>query len=95
MIPESNLNNDGLFEAIEKEIEEESPYCEHCGACGEDGCCPPTRCEAVKCKYGPGYIEDYKRMQTQWEVMFKGLTKLKEAGNETATEVLNELDKSW
>lgn len=23
---------------------EETPYCEECGACGESGCCHPTKC---------------------------------------------------
>lgn len=22
----------------------QSPYCKDCGSCGEDGCCPPTKC---------------------------------------------------
>lgn len=24
---------------------EKSPYCEECGACGESGCCHPTKCK--------------------------------------------------
>ena len=24
---------------------EKTPYCEACGACGESGCCHPTRCK--------------------------------------------------
>ena len=40
--------------------DDESPYCEKCGSCGEDGCCPPINCEAVKCKYGEINLKDYK-----------------------------------
>lgn len=33
-------------------------YCPTCGACGESGCCPPTRC-----KYGVDYINELRRQQ--------------------------------
>lgn len=29
---------------MEDEANEISPYCIVCGSCGEDGCCPPTKC---------------------------------------------------
>jgi hypothetical protein len=35
-----------MNEAINEEGDE-SPYCEKCGSCGEEGCCPLD-----KCKYG-------------------------------------------
>lgn len=38
------------------EEEFESPYCDTCGSCGEEGCCPPT-----KCKYGVLYINGLRK----------------------------------
>lgn len=31
-------------------------YCKHCGACGEEGCCPPTVCVQ---KQGGKYCDYY------------------------------------
>ena len=40
-----------------------SPYCEICGACGEDGCCSHLQCFSAliknpKCEYGRTYLKD-------------------------------------
>ena len=35
---------------------EDSPYCPTCGSCGEEGCCPPTRC-----KFGLSYIDNLRK----------------------------------
>ena len=33
-----------------------SPYCQDCGACGEEGCCPPSTCtHGPHCLYGEYY----------------------------------------
>jgi hypothetical protein len=80
-----------------------SPYCEKCGSCGEDGCCPPAMCEEVKCKYGLGYIDDYERMRKQWGIMFKALESISN-NDEICDEVglmlrakyaLDEINESW
>lgn len=39
----------------ELQNDEYSPYCILCGACGEEGCCPPTRCTMK----GGDYCDDY------------------------------------
>jgi hypothetical protein len=88
--------------------DDESPYCEKCGSCGEDGCCPPINCEAVKCKYGEINLKDYKCFQDQWEVMFNALKNIVSnpdqkspdsdfyfSDKEYAQNALNEVDKLW
>ena len=80
-----------------------SPYCEKCGSCGEDGCCTPAKCEAVKCKYGERCVEDYERMRKQWGIMFKALESISN-NDEICDEVglmlrakyaLDEINESW
>jgi DNA repair exonuclease SbcCD ATPase subunit len=46
---------DQLKEALEQATRERefNPYCDNCGACGVDGCCP-----APKCKYFKEYTGD-------------------------------------
>lgn len=34
-----------------------SPYCIMCGACGEDGCCPPTICKQANGEYCEYYLK--------------------------------------
>jgi hypothetical protein len=42
-------------------IETYNPYCEVCGGCGEDGCCPAVNCTMEDgCKYGGLYLNDLK-----------------------------------
>mgnify|MGYP000931512640 CR=1 FL=1 len=53
------------------EIEEESPYCAECGACGIDGCCPPHRC-----KYLDQYQGDYAEMAEDVNAMYDMLLQL-------------------
>lgn len=40
-------------------INNDHPYCKSCGACGEEGCCPPTQCtmDGDFCK---SYLRDLK-----------------------------------
>ena len=36
-------------------------YCNICGSCGEDGCCPATMCQQhADGMYCPGYLDDLK-----------------------------------
>ena len=45
-----------------------SPYCPSCGACGEEGCCPPTRCKHdEKCMY-PYYRNDWRVKLARWMI---------------------------
>lgn len=51
--PEENIH------LLYEELFPHSVYCESCGACGVEGCCPPTKCETIKCMYGDRYKKDY------------------------------------
>jgi hypothetical protein len=95
------MSDEVFTDMLEDDIE--SPYCEKCGSCGEDGCCPPAKCEAVKCKYGESCIEDYERMRKQWGIMFKALESISN-NDEICDEVglmlrakyaLDEINESW
>lgn len=95
--------DNGLFkepEQIQNQIDSESPYCETCDSCGETGCCPPVKCQAVKCKYGEINLKDYKCFQNQWEIMFNALKQVSESSEERYTaeialNALNAVDKEW
>jgi hypothetical protein len=50
-----NTTEQALQNDRQDEIEAYSPYCILCGACGEEGCCPPTRCTMK----GGDYCDDY------------------------------------
>jgi hypothetical protein len=89
-------------DALQSQIDsEESPYCAKCDSCGETGCCPPIRCEAVVCKYGEINLKDYNCFQDQWAVMFNALKEIADmdyglAGwPDIAKNALNEVDKLW
>lgn len=84
-----------LFDIIVESAE--SPYCEECGSCGETGCCPPTKCKEVKCKYGEVNLKDYETLQKQWDVMFSCLSILSmyPFDIEEAKTALKEVDKLW
>ena len=87
------MSEDVFIDMLE---DEESPYCETCGSCGETGCCPPINCQAVKCKYGETNLKDYKCFQNQWEIMFNALKELWEFNNnEIAKNALNAVDEEW
>jgi hypothetical protein len=100
------MSDEVFTDMLEDDIE--SPYCEKCGSCGEDGCCPPIMCEAVKCKYGEINLKDYQCFQDQWEVMFNALKNIVSnpdqkspdsdfyfSDKEYAQNALNEVDKLW
>jgi hypothetical protein len=87
-------------EQIQNQIDSESLYCETCDSCGETSCCPPVKCQAVKCKYGEINLKDYKCFQDQWEVMYNALKIIvEECGGgkigDYAKETLNAVDKLW
>lgn len=87
-------------DALQCQIDSESPYCAKCGSCGETGCCPPINCEEVVCKYGKINLKDYRCFQDQWEVMYNALKIIvEECGGgkigDYAKETLNEVDKLW
>ena len=46
-----------------------SPYCDDCGSCGEEGCCPPDMCKTVKCMYPDSNLKSYKSMEADYEKM--------------------------
>jgi hypothetical protein len=87
-------------EQIQNQIDSESDYCAKCDSCGETGCCPPVKCEAVICKYGDINLKEYNCFQDQWEVMYNALKIIvEECGGgkigDYAKETLNEVDKLW
>ena len=95
------MSEDVFIDMLEDDIE--SPYCEKCGSCGEEGCCTPAKRKAVKCKYGETCIEDYERMSKQWDIMFKALESISnnyEISDEIglmlrAKHALDEINESW
>ncbi len=95
---ESSKKN--ISEEFQNQIDSENDYCAKCDSCGETGCCPPTNCEAVVCKYGEINIKDYRCFQDQWEVMYNALKDITTASGyflarEFARDALNEVDKLW
>lgn len=61
-------------------------YCEICGACGEEGCCPATICQHHKDgKYCVGYIQD---LQFGY-LMFQDMYNMCDRTNE------HKIDKLW
>lgn len=43
-----------------------SPYCESCGACGESGCCEPSKCLYAK-EYCQQLINENENLKSQIE----------------------------
>jgi hypothetical protein len=74
----SEINDAEIIEALRCEIDDlKNPiYCPTCGACGEEGCCPPSMCEHMPCVYGDRYKEDYKWMLNINEKMYEKLRQL-------------------
>lgn len=77
----------------------DSPYCEKCNACGEDGCCSYLNCfsalvEDNKCDYGRIYLKAAKLDKGVVDLSFDIFEKLKnkEISSEQAVE---EFDKGW
>ena len=50
-------------------MEDESPYCPECTACGHEGCCSPVVCtQKGDCAYGESYLVNLKYGYQCWEV---------------------------
>lgn len=62
---------------MEEDEEDYTPYCKHCTACGNDGCCSATMCspDHPDCAYSHTYLEDLKDEQGYFLFAF---SKLKE-----------------
>lgn len=63
-------------------------YCELCGACGESGCCPPSRC-----KYLEQYKGDYDELLEDNERLHKEVESLTRQLREKALEELTRLSQ--
>lgn len=77
----------------------ESPYCEKCSSCGEDGCCSYTACfsaliEDSKCSYGRTYLKaailDKKIVKLSFDIFDKLEKKVI-----TAEEAVEKFNKGW
>ncbi len=77
----------------------ESPYCQKCSACGEDGCCSHLMCfssliEKSKCDYGGTYLKsailDNKIVKLSFDIFEK--LKNQEITAEQAVELF---DSGW
>lgn len=84
-------NLKGLNEMLEEDIKSGMPptYCPDCSSCGEDGCCNPGNCKAVKCLYGEDAARSYREMGqeldaalTEQDALKAALTRLVAAKDE-------------
>ena len=67
-----------------KELEEEGNiYCPTCGSCGVEECCPPDKCEHLKCFYGESYAKSYRDLEKENESLI--------ARNRELTDALHKL----
>jgi hypothetical protein len=87
------------MESVNNDNDYESPYCEKCEACGEDGCCSYTTCfsaliEDSKCSYGRTYLKaailDKKLVKLSFEIFSK-----LEKKEITAEQAVIEFDEGW
>lgn len=63
---------------VELEIQLNPIYCEKCGACGEDGCCPSIQCEKIQCLYGEDYVKDYEFDRKCLDLYYSTISKVGE-----------------
>lgn len=51
-------------------------YCPECSSCGEEGCCSPNACVAVRCLYKERNLKSYWECRDEnkilWELLEKG-----------------------
>lgn len=55
-----------------REMDGKEMYCPTCESCGEDGCCNPGACIAVKCTYGADSVRAYKELLEENERLMDG-----------------------
>jgi hypothetical protein len=56
----------------ESDLENYSPYCEECTACGESGCCSVYMCTmGDKCDYKQTYLRELKEAYSLMEEFYK------------------------
>ena len=64
------------IEELESEVDK--AYCPTCGACGEDGCCPPDICKHLKCFYGEDYAKTYRELEAENDAMGNRIKELED-----------------
>lgn len=52
-------------------------YCPHCSSCGEEGCCSPDNCAAVKCLYESSNLRSYRQAQMENSILWDFLEMIK------------------
>lgn len=93
---------DKIFTNVEYcnvEEENDSPYCELCGGCGEDMCCSHLMCfrtliQNPKCNYGKIYLADAMFSEKLYKLGFNIKEKLKNK-EITADEAVIEYEKQY
>lgn len=86
-------------ESCNVEEENDSPYCELCGGCGEDMCCSHLMCfktliQNPKCNYGKIYLTDAMFSEKLYKLGFNIKEKLKNK-EITADEAVIEYEKQY
>lgn len=82
-----------------QEDERRSPYCEKCGACGEDGCCSHIGCinalvsSNPDCKYGQSYLNDAIENKMLVKLTYRLIDRSKNRSNYTIEDFRNDFDK--
>lgn len=57
---------------IEDFINDYSPYCSECGACGESGCCPAYMCTMDdRCDYKQTYLREFRERYSLVEEFYE------------------------
>lgn len=64
-------NENSKNKNIDKDLP--SPYCDTCGACGEDGCCPPTKCTQDNGKYCEYYLKLLKAVYKAYTEIYSDM----------------------
>lgn len=77
------MPHDDTSNKPESDLELDDAYCPTCGACGESGCCPPTRCH-----YLDAYRGDYKELVKDWDFMWNLLEHLAKFYPDTLANIL-------
>ena len=60
-----------LREEVKQAEEGNTPmYCPSCSSCGEEGCCSPDNCQAVKCLYEKRNLHSYHQAQMENSILW-------------------------